>query len=254
MFKFKQFDIADEDCAMKVGTDAVLLGAWAGTLNSILSATLHSKLSTLNFLDIGTGCGIIALMLAQRFANAHIVGIDIDEAAAQQAAANFAASPWSDRLVAQCVSLQDYAIHHSIIQRSGSIHHSTPYSSTPPPPYSPLTSNPPYFRSSLKCPDLGRKQARHTDTLSYDELVRCSATLLAPDGVLALILPQEAQEDILTIAASNGLHPWRLTHVFSSPKKPAKRVLIAFTKEVLPLEEDELILRHDHPLFKDFYL
>ncbi|MCQ2325719.1 MAG: tRNA (adenosine(37)-N6)-methyltransferase TrmM, partial [Paludibacteraceae bacterium] len=112
----------------------------------------------------------------------------------------------------------------------------------------------PYFRSSLKCPDEGRKQARHTDTLSYDELVRCSAELLAPDGVLALILPQEAQGDILTIAAANGLHPWRLTHVRTSPNKPAKRVLIALTKEVRDLEEDELLLSHDHPLFKDFYL
>ncbi len=236
MFKFKQFDIADEHCAMKVGTDAVLLGAWADTLNSKLSTTLNSKLSTLHFLDIGTGCGIIALMLAQRFANAHIVGIDIDEAAVQQAAANFAAGPWSDRLSAQHISLQEYTLNSTL----STLHL--------------IVSNPPYFRSSLKCSDLGRKQARHTDTLSYDELVRCSATLLAPDGVLALILPQEAQEDILTIAAKNGLHPWRLTHVLTSPKKPAKRVLMAFTKEVLPLEEDELILRHDHPLFKDFYL
>ena len=239
MFRFKQFDIEDEHCAMKVGTDAVLLGAWASTMHNAQCTmhdaqytTLNSKLSTLNFLDIGTGCGIIALMLAQRFANAHIVGIDIDEAAAQQAAANFATSPWSDRLVAQHISLQDYTL----------------------PPYSLITSNPPYFRSSLKCPDEGRKQARHTDTLSYDELIRCSAMLLAEDGVLALILPQEAQEDILTLAAANGLHLWRLTHVITSPKKPAKRVLMALTKEEMAIEEEELVLRHDHPLFKDFYL
>ena len=239
---------------MKVGTDAVLLGAWAEPLNSKLYTTLNSTLSTLHFLDIGTGSGVIALMLAQRFANAHIVGIDIDEAAAQQAAANFATSPWSDRLVAQHISLQDYTIHHSIIQHSGSIHHSTPYSSTPLPPYTLITSNPPYFRSSLKCPDEGRKQARHTDTLSYDELIRCSAELLASDGVSALILPQEAQEDILTLAAANGLYLWRLTHVITSPKKPAKRVLMALTKEEMAIKEEELVLRHDHPLFKDFYL
>ncbi len=115
-------------------------------------------------------------------------------------------------------------------------------------------SNPPYFRSSLKCPDEGRKQARHTDTLSYDELIRCSAMLLAEDGVLALILPQEAQEDILTLAAANGLYLWRLTHVITSPEKPAKRVLMALTKEEMAIEEEELVLRHDHPLFKDFYL
>ena len=237
MFKFKQFAVKDEACAMKVGTDAVLLGSWANTM--------HDARCTMQFLDIGTGSGVIALMLAQRFSNAHIVGIDIDEAATQQAQANFAASPWSDRLVAECVSLQDYALN------------STPRfldSSTPLPLYSLITSNPPYFRSSLKCPDEGRKQARHTDTLSYDELVRCSAELLAQDGVLALILPQEAQEDIVTIAAANGLHPWRLTHVHTSPTKPAKRVLIALTKEVRDLEEDELLLSHDHPLFKDFYL
>lgn len=229
------------------------------TLNS--KTTLNSKLSTLNFLDIGTGSGVIALMLAQRFSNAHIVGIDIDEAAAQQAQANFAASPWSNRLVAECVSLQDYTLNStprfldfSTLRFFDSSTPQLPYSSTPLPLYSLITSNPPYFRSSLKCPDEGRKQARHTDTLSYDELVRCSAELLAQDGVLALILPQEAQEDLLTIAAANGLHLWRLTHVRTSPNKPAKRVLIALTKEVRDLEEDELLLSHDHPLFKDFYL
>ena len=236
MFRFKQFDIEDEHCAMKVGTDAVLLGAWAEPLNS--------KLSTLHFLDIGTGSGVIALMLAQRFANAHIVGIDIDEAAAQQAAANFAASPWSDRLVAQHISLQDYTLNSTL----STTLHSKLYT------LNLIVSNPPYFRSSLKCPDEGRKQARHTDTLSYDELIRCSAMLLAEDGVLALILPQEAQEDILTMAAANGLHLWRLTQVITSPEKPAKRVLMALTKGEMAIEEEELVLRHDHPLFKDFYL
>ena len=244
MFRFKQFDIEDEHCAMKVGTDAVLLGAWAEPLNSKLYTTLHSTLSTLHFLDIGTGSGVIALMLAQRFANAHIVGIDIDEAAAQQAAANFAATPWSDRLVAQHISLQNYTLNSKL----STTLHSTLYT------LNLIVSNPPYFRSSLKCPDEGRKQARHTDTLSYDELIRCSAAMLAEDGVLALILPQEAQEDILTLAAANGLYLWRLTHVITSPEKPAKRVLMALTKEEMAVEEEELVLRHDHPLFKDFYL
>lgn len=229
MFRFKQFEVQDDDCAMKVGTDAVLLGAWVGTLNS--------KLSTLNFLDVGTGSGVIALMLAQQFVEAQILGIDIDETAIRQAQANFAKSPWSERLSAQCISLQEFTLHP-----------------TPLHPYSLITSNPPYFRSSLACPDPTRHQARHTDTLSYDELIRCSAVLLAPNGVLALVLPGEAQEDILTLATREGLYPWRLTHVVTSPNKPAKRILIALTKEKREMEEDTLVLAHDHPMFKAFYL
>ena len=229
-FDFKQFSIKQDRCAMKVGTDAVLLGAWAAN-------TMHDAQGTMHVLDIGTGSGVIALMLAQQFAKAQITGIDIDETAIRQAQANFAKSPWSERLSAQCISLQEFTLHP-----------------TPLHPYSLITSNPPYFRSSLACPDPTRHQARHTDTLSYDELIRCSAVLLAPNGVLALVLPGEAQEDILTLAAREGLYPWRLTHVVTSPNKPAKRILIALTKEKREMEEDTLVLAHDHPMFKAFYL
>ena len=212
---------------MKVGTDGVLLGGWAEPLNSKLineTASLHSTLSTLNYLDIGTGSGLIALMLAQRFPKAHILGIDIDEASAHQAAANFAASPWADRLEAKHISLQELT-NYKLLNETASLNSklSTLH-------FQLIVSNPPYFRDALKCPEAGRKQARHTDSLSYDELMRCAAQLLAPDGVLALILPAEAESDIQTLAAANGLRPLRITRVHTNPTKPAKRILISFIK------------------------
>ncbi|MCQ2313044.1 MAG: methyltransferase [Paludibacteraceae bacterium] len=227
MFHFKQFDVEDNACSMKVGTDGVLLGGWAEPLNSKLineTASLNSKLSTLHFLDIGTGSGLIALMLAQRFPKAHILGIDIDEASARQAAENFAASPWADRLEAKHISIQELATLNYRPQGETTLHSklSTLH-------FQLIVSNPPYFRDALKCPEAGRKQARHTDSLSYDELMRCAAQLLAPDGVLALILPAEAESDILTLAAANGLRPLRITRVHTTPTKPAKRILIDFT-------------------------
>jgi tRNA1Val (adenine37-N6)-methyltransferase len=195
-FRFKRFEIRDERCAMKVGTDGVLLGAWCPlpTSGSIL--------------DIGTGSGLIALMLAQRTSDAQIEGVDIDAAAIEQAAENFAASPWSDRLHARHISIQE--LSEGAHKR-----------------YELIVSNPPYFVDSLKNPDQHRKTARHTDTLSYADLIRCAAQLLAKDGTLALILPAEAKESILSEAAQNGLYPSLLTQVYSKPGKPLKRILIA---------------------------
>lgn len=217
MFHFKQFDVEDNACAMKVGTDGVLLGGWAEPIlqqsgpSGIAGPSAEGGLTAQrSFLDIGTGSGLIALMLAQRFPEAHILGIDIDEASARQAAENFATSPWSDRLEAKHISLQELTGAAGL--------------------FSLIVSNPPYFRDALKCPERGRSNARHTDELSYDELLRCAAQLLAKDGVLALILPAEAESDILTLAAVNGLQPLRLTRVHTTPAKPAKRILISLIK------------------------
>ena len=239
MFHFKQFDVEDSACAMKVGTDGVLLGGWAEPLfqRSGLSAQR-------SFLDIGTGSGLIALMLAQRFPNAHILGIDIDEASARQAAENFAASPWANRLEAKHISIQDLSAQRSFSD-SGL--------------YQLIVSNPPYFRDALKCPEASRKQARHTDSLSYDELLRCAAKLLAPDGVLALILPAEAEQDILTLAAANGLYPHRITRLHTTPSKPAKRILIDFTlhstlSSLNHIEDEDTTLDAlNESLLRDFY-
>lgn len=247
-FQFKQFYVRHDRCAMKVGTDGVLLGAW--------TETPHLPCSVL---DIGTGSGLVALMLAQRFPEAHIDAIDIDESAVNQAAENFAASPWSDRLHA----------YHSCLQDWQFVNGKCPNGKW----YDLIVSNPPYFQNSLKNPDSGRKQARHTDTLSYEELFAHSTRLLRTGGRLALILPAEEEEHARLLADSNGLFLTRVTRVFSKESKPARRVLLCFYKpdsrntdtskqrDFVP-PEDTLVLENEkggrsaayQELTKDFYL
>lgn len=198
-FRFKQFTVWHDRCAMKVGTDGVLLGAWA--MHNVQCA-MH------NVLDIGTGSGLVALMLAQRFPTAQIDAIDIEPSAVEQARMNFAQSPWADRLTACLSSLQDWQ---------------------PSKQYDLIVSNPPYFQNSLKNPDKGRELARHTDSLSYADLLRCTSRLLAPQDTAAFVLPAETERDIIRIAGENGLYCTRITRVHSKPGKPAKRILIEFS-------------------------
>lgn len=231
-FRFKQFEVCHGGCAMKVGTDGVLLGAWCRVYG------VKSKV-----LDVGTGSGLIALMLAQRFADAQIDAIDIDPAAINQAEENFARSPWYNRLICKQIALQDLA-------QSGCL-------------YDAIVSNPPYFINSLKNPNIQRQTARHTDTLSYEELLNASKILLQEDGSLSLILPAEAEEDILTLAAKTGFFPTRLVHVYSKPGKPVKRLLIELRKRKgSPCEQSQFYIESDSSprsdeytaLTKDFYL
>ena len=252
-FKFQQFIVRHDRCAMKVGTDGVLLGAWAEPAVSI-------QPSAFSILDVGTGSGLVALMLAQRFPKAHIDAIDIDKAAIEQAAENFAASPWSDRLHTFHARLQDWQIVH---------HTSSPRTL----PYSLIVSNPPYFQNSLKNPDKGRQTARHTDTLSFSELIHHSTRLLSENGILALILPAEAESEVCELAQAEGLSLTRITRVYSKESKPARRILLAFEKSksrntdistslnTAPVE-DTLVLEDEkggrsaayRELAKDFYL
>ena len=256
-FKFQQFIVRHDRCAMKVGTDGVLLGAWAEPAVSI-------QPSTFSILDVGTGSGLVALMLAQRFQTSplpspqerenrlRIDAIDIDEAAAEQAADNFRASPWFEQLHAYCAKLQEWQGCYDLI-----------------------VSNPPYFQNSLKNPDKSRQTARHTDTLTYSELLQHSARLLSPEGTVALILPAEAETEACELARMAGLLPTRITHVYSKENKPARRVLLAFEKPKYrytdistyrdsgnPVSEDSLVLENEtggrsaayQEITKDFYL
>ncbi len=239
-FQFKQFYVAHHRCAMKVGTDGVLIGAWASV-----------PAGGGRILDIGTGCGLIALMLAQRSGPEwQSDAIDLDSAAAEQARDNFAASPWSERLHAYPASLQDWT--------SDTARHGT---------YRLIVSNPPYFRNALKNPDDGRRTARHTDCLSFDDLLCCSAVLLQEGGLFALILPAEAEDDILRRAGAYGLYPVRLCRVHSRMNKPVKRILIELqrlsalpahktdTPAILCLEPSDAPESADYArLVKDFYL
>lgn len=224
-FRFKQFTIQDDRCAMKVGTDGVLLGAWCPKGTRIL--------------DVGTGSGLIARMLMQRCPEAHIDAIDIDPDAAEQAREN--------GIRAFQARLQDWKLD---------IGHC----------YDLIVSNPPYFQNSLKNPDKGREMARHTDTLSYAELIQHSARLLQEGGRLALILPAEAENEIRQLAAAADLFLTHVTRVYSKENKKPKRVLLAFQLKIedlrLKIEEDSLVLEDEkggrslpyQELCRDFYL
>ena len=235
-FRFKHFTVWHDHCAMKVGTDGVLLGAWCP-----LPAT--NRATPYRVLDIGTGSGLIALMLAQRLMGVgHIDAIDIDADAVAQAQDNFALSPWGNMLHAHHSTLQDW-------QAEG---------------YDLIVSNPPYFQASLKNPNQQRATARHTDSLSYEELIAHAARLLKDSGVLALILPIEAESEIRTLANHHKLYPTHITHIHSKPNKPAKRLLIALSKqeqsEETPIQtfyiESESAPRSPEyqDLTRDFYL
>lgn len=241
-FRFKRFTVWHDRCAMKVGTDGVLLGAWCPISHQ------QSAISNTPFrvLDIGTGSGLIALMLAQRCPDAHIDAIDIDEGAVEQAKENFERSVFSHQLSAYKSSLQDWQNRQL---------------------YDIVVSNPPYFRNSLRNPDKGRQTARHTDTLSYDELLRHSARLLNANGQLALILPAEAEDEVRRLAERYSLYITRVTRVYSKASKPARRVLMAFIQhtgisEYRDHEISSLVLEDEiggrsaaySELCKEFYL
>lgn len=236
-FRFKQFFIEDSKCAMKVGTDGVLLGAWCPVTGYGLRVTGY------RILDVGTGSGLIARMLMQRCPEAEVEGIDIDAAAVEQAKEN--------GVRAYCSSLQDWQNDQSQITNHK---------------YDVVVSNPPYFHNSLKNPDKGRQAARHTDTLSYEELIANSARLLTADGCLALILPAEAEAEIRQLAGAAGLYLTHVTRVYSKETKPVRRVMMAFsrdngitgyrdTEDVLVLEDEKggRSLPYQN-LAKDFYL
>ena len=208
---------------MKVGTDGVLLGAWA---------PLGSRI-----LDVGTGSGLIARMLMQRCPEAEVEGIDIDEAAVAQAKEN--------GVRAFQARLQDWKSDIGDC-------------------YDLIVSNPPYFQNSLKNPDRGRELARHTDSLGYEELIAHSARLLKEEGQLALILPDEAEEEIRNLAARYSLFPTHITRVYSKETKPARRVILAFSRKnsIVGLIEDSLVLEDEKggrsaaysKLCEEFYL
>ena len=234
-FRFKQFQVWHDKCAMKVGTDGVLLGAWC---------PLPSR-ERVRVLDIGTGSGLIALMLSQRLQQSmcsfHICGIDINLDAVEQSQFNFSQSPWAEHLHAYHSPLQSWSLPIPATQYPiSATQHPIADSRSPIPPYDLIVSNPPYFQSSLKNPDQSRATARHTDTLSYRELLAHSSRLLTADGTLALVLPAEAEQEIVALAREYNLAVTHLTYVHSKPGKPVKRILIAFTPNSADLPDTQI--------------
>ena len=200
-FSFKRFTVWHDQCAMKVGTDGALLGAWA-------TVSPQDRF----VLDIGTGSGLIALMLAQR-SEALIDAIDIDGPACQQAATNVARSPFAGRI----------EVHHCPLSNYQSKERK----------YDLIVSNPPYFIQSLRCPDATRSQARHADSLSLPTLLRESLRLLASTGRLALVLPFDQRAILLEEADRTGLHLLRETQVSTRQGTPPKRLLVELGKRIV---------------------
>ena len=288
-FRFRQFEVYHDRCAMKVGTDAVLLGAWCPLpspplLDSSVAPSGGNLTEGAAVLDIGTGSGVIALMLAQRLHSQRealigrqpsqreaIHAIDIDPEAVEQASENFARSPWADSLSAEYISLQDFVkkqVNKPLGTTSGSAAQQAE-GTTSPQGFSLIVSNPPYFRDSLRNPDPQRREARHADSLTYEELIAGAATLLVDNGLLGLVLPAEAEDMIMSLAAEYGLYAEQILYVRTTPDKAPKRILIAFRKSTssLPLRgkgtgKGSLTLSDStHPrtpeyaaLTRDFYL
>lgn len=218
-FQFKQFYLRHDRCAMKVGTDGVLLGAWT-------PVPIADGTQVVRILDVGTGCGLIARMLMQRCPEAEVEGIDIDEAAVEQACGN--------GVRAFQARLQEWKMENGKWTndkwQNGKL-------------YDLVVSNPPYFRNSLKNPDAGRQLARHTDSLSYEELFLHSRRLLAPNGQLALILPAETEAEVIELATQHSLYCTRMTRVYGRAGKAAKRILLLFGPEKTNVPEtDTLVL------------
>lgn len=230
LFRFKQFTVQHHCSSMKVGTDAVLLGAWCDLT--------HAR----RVLDVGTGCGVIALIAAQRTGDACTIdAIDIDEASVREAHENFLQSSWSNRLSVRCV---DY----NTMSGDGL--------------YDAIITNPPYYIEDVLPPDAIRSAARHTHALSFGQLFDVSSRLLTSDGTLALITPIQAKDDVMFAATIAHFHLSRLTTVYPVQGRPGKRLLWLWSLRRCATQYDTLTLHHKsgertaayQTLCQDFYL
>ena len=231
-FQFKQFRIIQERSAMKVGMDGVLLGAWA------------DPSSATRILDVGTGTGLIALMMAQKNNQAQIDAIEVDQEAFSEAVMNCQQSSWNDRIKLELCSFQEFSLRTNL-------------------KYDLIVSNPPFFSNGVKAPLESRAQARHSDSLPLDVLISVAAGLLRENGRIALVLPIESLPEITQLADSNKLFISRLCRVKPNPSKPVFRILIELTNSKCLIQESELMIEfekhHDYTpeyreLTKDFYL
>ena len=213
-FVIEGLRLTQEKCAMKIGTDGVLLGRWA---------TLQPKEATTarRVLDIGTGTGLLALLKAVRYPDTKVTAIDIDEGACQQAFENVARNNLQQRVEVRHCALQEFCAE----ENSGG--------------YDMIICNPPYFQNSLKCPDQQRNLARHTDSLSFHDLMRATAQLLDKQGTISLIIPSEVKDDVDFDATLAGLFPSKIYGVKTSPKKPVRRYLLEFSKQPKTIDVGE---------------
>jgi len=230
VFKFKQFEIAHGRSKMKVGTDGVLLGAW-------------TKADNANYiLDIGSGCGLMALMLAQKNKNSIIHAIEPHEGSYLDLFHNFKASPWSNRLMGFKTKIQDYKADQ---------------------PYDLIVSNPPFFNAGTTSPDSRRHDVRHTTTLSHADLLESVLMLLKSSGSASFILPYKEAIGFIKAAKDHGLFVIRKALFRSKPGNKVERVLFALSKSETRYVEVEEIIQYTETsewtekykaLTRDFYL
>ena len=228
IFRFKQFSVRHDRCAMKVGTDGVLLGAWG---------SVEGK----RILDIGTGTGLIALMAAQRNPEADVLGIDIDELAVAQARGNVAESPFNRRI--ECI-LQDVLTFESEA------------------PFDAILCNPPFFTEDTLPDNRSRALARNNKCLPFPQLIKKVAVLLAENGTFSLIVPSGLAQEIVGLCMENGLHLIRRCQIHTTARKPPRRTLLEFSRQNRSCEMQTLCLVADdgtrsqqyQELTKDFYL
>jgi tRNA1Val (adenine37-N6)-methyltransferase len=231
-FVFKEFSVNQDCCAMKIGTDGVLLGAWASLAKNPFS-----------ILDIGTGTGVLALMLAQRSTAETIEALEIDDDAFEQAADNFENSPWGDRLFCYHAGFNEFV--EEIDDK-----------------YDLIVSNPPFYKEEYKSDDPQRNLARFSDALPFDHLLYGTSKLLENQGKACFIIPFTDEEEFIRIAEKMNLFPNKITRVKGTPKSDTKRSLLEFSFYKNETIYDELIIeidRHQYTdeyvsLTKDFYL
>ncbi len=231
-FEFKQFTIHHDKCGMKVGTDGVLLGAWANIENAE------------KILDVGTGTGLIAIMLAQRATNAMIEAVEVESNAFEQAKINISFCPWKNRINIHNTSFQTYCSNTKV-------------------QFDLIICNPPYFKNSLKANEKKRNIARHSDILSNIDLLHGSSKILSSFGRFAVIMPYSEGCTLIVEATRNGLFCIRKTNVKTKPAAPVKRLLLEFSRIPGFCSDDNLIIGKDDAknysvkykqLTKDFYL
>lgn len=225
MFQFKKFTVQQDRCAMKIGTDGVLLGAWTPITNNPIS-----------ILDIGTGTGVIALMLAQRTNAEQIDALEIDEEAYEQCVDNFENSPWSDRLFCFHAGLDEFI-------------------DEPEDEYDLIVSNPPFYTDDYKSDNEQRDLARFTDAMPFEDLIEAADLLLSENGIFAVIIPYKEEENFLNLAASYELFPFKITHVKGTPTTEIKRSLLAFSRnESVSFPIDELIIETARHIYTPEYI
>ena len=225
MFQFKEFSINQDKSAMKIGTDGVLLGAWCPIDNNPKSV-----------LDIGTGTGIIALMMAQRTSANQIDALEIDENAFEQATDNFENSPWADKLFCYHAGLDEFV-------------------DEPEDEYDLIISNPPFFLEDFKSTDQARNLARFVDAMPFEEVIEAADLLLSENGIFAVIIPHKEENNFLSLAAEYELYPIKITRVRGTFKTPIIRSLLAFKRFEMPiLVADELVIEIERHVYTDDYI